>query len=105
MIGKFIKICRADDIDDGAFLPFTVDGHEIILARDGGQIYATANTCSHDGSNLGSGRLADGQLVCPRHGARFDIRTGQATRMPAIAGIETYDVIIENGDVYIALPE
>lgn len=105
MISQFIRVCRREDIPKGTVRAYHVDNHDIILANDNGRIYALSNTCSHDGGELGEGSLIDGQVVCPRHGARFDIKTGQATRMPAVVGVQKYEVKEEDGDILVALGE
>ena len=56
-----------------------------------GIFIAIDNICTHDGGNLGEGNVVKGQIQCPRHGARFDLKTGQVTRMPAVIGINTYE--------------
>jgi 3-phenylpropionate/trans-cinnamate dioxygenase ferredoxin subunit len=100
---SFIHVCRLDEIEEGKTRVFMVEGREILLASQNGKVYALENICSHDGGILGSGAIVDGQIECPRHGARFDVETGHATRMPAVAEIESYEVKITNGDVFIAL--
>jgi 3-phenylpropionate/trans-cinnamate dioxygenase ferredoxin subunit len=80
-----------------------VNGRPIVLVRYDGTIYALDDLCTHDGGSLGDGGAIGGEIVCPRHGARFDIRTGAATRTPAAFGIKTYDVIIEGDDVYVGI--
>jgi 3-phenylpropionate/trans-cinnamate dioxygenase ferredoxin subunit len=99
----FVPVCRLEEIEEGKTKVVMVDGHEILLARQNGEAYALENVCSHDGGVLGEGEVVDGQIECPRHGARFDIVTGRATRMPAIADVRSFEVIVENGEVLISL--
>ena len=65
--------------------------------------YAIEDQCTHDGGPLGEGKLdgATGQIVCPRHGARFDLRTGAALTLPAIEPVPVYEVRIEGGDILV----
>lgn len=102
-MSEFIRVCPADDIPDGATKPVEIENRRVILARLNGDIYALENLCTHDGGDMSEGKIIDGQLQCPRHGALFDIKTGDATQMPAVMGINTFDVKIENGDVLVAL--
>lgn len=102
MIDKFVKVCREDEMAEGSIKTFNVGDKSIALVKDDGAIYAIDDICTHDGGDLGGGDLVDGQIQCPRHGARFDLRTGEATQMPAVIGIETYEVRIEDGDVLVA---
>lgn len=103
MVGQFVKVCAAHEVQEGHTGIFSVNGKSIMLAKERGTIYALESICSHDGGYLGEGKLAEGQIECPRHGARFDIKTGEATRMPAIVGIAKYEVKVEDETVYVAL--
>lgn len=103
MAAQFIKVCRADEVEEDRIKPVKVNSREIILIRVRGSVYALENACSHDGGILGGGVIADGQIECPRHGARFDIRTGEATRMPAVAGIETFEVKEDDGHILVSV--
>ncbi|UCD94286.1 MAG: non-heme iron oxygenase ferredoxin subunit [Candidatus Zixiibacteriota bacterium] len=99
---SFIRVCRFDEIEEGKTKVIMFEGREILLARQNGKVYALENICSHDGGILGEGAVVDGQVECPRHGARFDIETGQAMRMPAVAEIESFEVRIADGDVLVS---
>ena len=105
MVTQFERVCRTDDVAEGASRVFTVGDKSILVARLDGKFYAIDNICSHDGGDLGEGEVMDCQVECPRHGARFDIRTGEATRMPAAYGVDTYDVKVENDEVFVAVEE
>jgi 3-phenylpropionate/trans-cinnamate dioxygenase ferredoxin subunit len=102
MVTQFIRVCRADEVEEGRIKPVKVNGREIILTRISGSVYALENICSHDGGILGGGVIADGQIECPRHGAHFDIKTGEATRMPAVADIETFEVKEDDGQILVS---
>jgi 3-phenylpropionate/trans-cinnamate dioxygenase ferredoxin subunit len=71
----------------------------------GGELYALEDRCSHDGGQLCEGEFdaEAGVAVCPRHGARFDIRTGRALTLPAYLPVETYPVRIEDGRVLVEI--
>lgn len=106
MVAEFVKVCGENEIEEKRTKTVTVNGLPVILARENGNIYALEGLCSHDGGEFKADeKLIDNQIVCPRHGARFSIKTGDATQMPAIVGIETYKVKVENGDVYVAIEE
>lgn len=99
----FVKASRVDEIEEGGIKTVMVQGRGILLIRQNDAIYALENVCSHDGGPLGEGYTVDNEIECPRHGARFDIKTGQATQMPAIVGIENYEVKVENGEIFVAV--
>jgi len=73
----------------------------IALCNVGGTIFAIDDVCTHDGGPLGEGELFGSEIECPRHGARFDVRSGRVTRMPAVAPVKTYDVEEEAGGLYV----
>lgn len=103
MADGFVKVCDGLELVEGAVKTVSADEKLILLARYRGIVYAVDDICTHDGGELGDGDLVDGQVQCPRHGARFDLKTGDATRMPAIIGIGTYDVKVENGQIFVAV--
>ena len=80
---------------------FSADGRSIALANAGGDFYALADVCTHDGGPLGEGMLWDTDIECPRHGARFDIRTGRVMALPAVLPVRTYPVQIEGDEVLV----
>lgn len=101
---QYTRVCNVEDVGEGTAKVVDVNGTSVLLAKLDGNFYAIDNICSHDGGDLGEGELVgDGQVECPRHGARFDIRTGEVTRMPAAVGVDRYDVKVEDGSVYIAV--
>jgi len=104
MVSEYLKVCQEIDIQDEDSKLFTIDGKSIILAKYEGKIYALDGICNHDGGEFDDdSEVVDGQIECPRHGARFDLKTGKPTRMPAVIGINSYEVKIENGNVLVAL--
>jgi 3-phenylpropionate/trans-cinnamate dioxygenase ferredoxin component len=100
-MAKFVKVGRAGEIPPGEKRVYDVDGYGVVVANLGGEYFAVEDVCTHDGGPLGEGELQNGHLVCPRHGARFDVRTGDALTMPAFEPIGTYAVKVENGDLLI----
>ncbi|MEE8422315.1 MAG: non-heme iron oxygenase ferredoxin subunit [Dehalococcoidia bacterium] len=76
-------------------------GRRIALSNIGGQLYAIDDVCSHDEGPLGEGTLLGDRVICPRHGASFDPRTGKALTLPAVRDVATYEVTVEGSDVYI----
>ncbi len=105
MIGQYLRLCAEKELAEGQMREFHLNGKDIILLKVRGKFYALDNLCTHDGGDLSGGDIINGEIECPRHGARFNIQTGAATRFPAVVGIGTYDVKIENGEVFLALPE
>ncbi|MCE9636650.1 MAG: non-heme iron oxygenase ferredoxin subunit [Planctomycetes bacterium] len=112
------KLCAVADLPEGAAKTFDVGGFSLAAARAGMRVFVLENRCSHDDGPLGQGRLvASGDLAtgnlatpgaaeieCPRHGGRFDLATGRATRMPSISPIETFDAKIDGESVWVDVP-
>jgi apoptosis-inducing factor 3 len=96
-------VARADTIGDGDVVGIDVDGAPIALYRLGNDIFATDGMCTHAVGLLADGWVEDGEIECPLHQARFDIRTGKALCAPATEDLRTYPVKVENGNVLIDL--
>jgi 3-phenylpropionate/trans-cinnamate dioxygenase ferredoxin component len=99
----FVKVCAVTALADGVAKSFTIGEEIIILAKWEGNIHALSGECTHDGNDLDGSTVANGQIECPRHGAKFDIMTGNVLRMPAVVGLRKYDVKEVNGEVFVAL--
>lgn len=99
----FHSVLKEEDLTPGKMKCVEVDGHKIALYNVDGTVYATDDTCSHAEASLTEGEL-DGCIVkCPKHGAKFDVKTGQALSLPAWAPVETYEVKVENGEIKVAI--
>lgn len=100
-MAKFVKVARVEDIQPGEKRIYEVDGILVVLVNLNGEFYAIEDTCTHDGGPLGEGEMQNGHLICPRHGARFDIRTGAALSLPAVDPTPIYEVRVQDGDIYV----
>jgi 3-phenylpropionate/trans-cinnamate dioxygenase ferredoxin subunit len=98
---KFVKVARADEIAPGEKKIVEVDGVLVVVVNLDGHFYAIEDVCTHDGGPLGEGELDGCELICPRHGARFDVRTGEALTLPAFEAAPVYEVRVENGNVLV----
>lgn len=104
-MSEFIKVATLDEIPVNGSKLVEVDMFEIALFNLDGEIYAIENVCTHDGGPLVEGSIVNGyEVECPRHGARFDIRTGAALSLPAFEPTTSYEVRIEGQDVLIESP-
>ena len=102
-MGRWVNVGRADQIGPGEKKIFEVDGITVVVVNLAGEYFCVEDVCTHDGGPLGEGDLDDGQLVCPRHGARFDVRTGEAKKLPAVEGIAAYPVKVVEGEIQIGI--
>jgi 3-phenylpropionate/trans-cinnamate dioxygenase ferredoxin subunit len=102
---RWVEVAAADEIAEGEVKTYEVQGERVAIARADGQLFAVQNVCSHDDGPLGEGEVDGHCIVCPRHGAKFDVRTGEALTMPAVSPIESFTVKEEAGKIVLALPE
>lgn len=105
-MAEFEQVASVDEIQPGARLSVFVDDIPVLLIQhDDGTYSAVEDVCTHDGQPLTDGPVSDGEITCPRHGARFDLRTGQAKCMPGTESVPIYDVKIEDGSIWLKLCE
>ena len=99
-------VCRFDDIADGEIRRVDVGRLEIALIRVGDGVYAIGDRCSHQNVSLSEGEIDLDEMVleCPKHGAAFSLETGAAMSLPAVKGVPSYEVSVEDGDVKVVLP-
>lgn len=103
MAEQWVTFCNLGDIASGAREVFDLERNSIILFNVEGQYFAVENLCSHEEYELAEGELKDCVLECPKHGATFDIRTGQHLSTPAYFPINVYPTRIENREVQVML--
>src|ERR687889_2091389 len=97
-----VMVGKASDIGEGNMAHLTVGGKEILIAKVGGRYYATGNTCSHAGAELHEGELNGKELICPWHGAKWDVTTGNLICFPQkLKPEESFKVSVENDTVYV----
>ena len=97
------RVARADEIPPERVAVYEVGDHDVAVCNVGGAFYAIDDVCTHDGGALDQGELEGEEIECPRHGARFDVRTGQATQLPAFEPVETHPVRLEGDEVLIGV--
>ena len=103
-MSQSIQIAAVTDLPAGASKLVEVNRTRIALFNLDGEIYAIEDVCTHDGGPLVEGKLVNGcQIQCPRHGARFDLRTGADLSFPAFEPTRTYAVQIREGLIWIEL--
>ena len=100
---RWTQVASAEDVAPDELTPVSTDRGPVVLANVEGRIYALEDRCSHQDYPLSAGELEDGELECIFHGARFDLCTGRATRLPAVAPVRTFEVEVRDGGVYLRL--
>jgi len=105
-MSDYIKVAAESAVAEGQARVFDVEGDErVVLCKVAGKCYAIADICTHDGGPLGEGDLDGYEIICPRHGARFDVRTGAVLAFPAIMPVASYAVMVADGDVLVKIDE
>lgn len=105
MAETWVRVAAAADVAEGSVIAVRVGEREIAIYHlPGGEYRATDNICSHEYAQLSDGWLENGEIECPLHAARFDIRTGKALCAPAETDIATFEVKREGADLLLRLP-
>lgn len=97
----FVYAAKVSDVPLGKVKVVEVGDEELALCNVGGEIYAIANVCTHDDGPLGEGMLLGEEIECPRHGARFSVRSGEVRTLPAIIPIPTFEVRVEGDEILV----
>lgn len=100
---KYYPVIGLEDFPTGERLFVEVDGNAIVIFNIGGHFFAIADVCTHDNGELGDGELEGYEVICPRHGARFDVRNGKALCAPAFTDTRSYPVRVSEGKLEIGL--
>jgi 3-phenylpropionate/trans-cinnamate dioxygenase ferredoxin subunit len=100
-----VKVADRSLVPPGEKRLLDVDGRAIALFNVDGTFYAIDDLCTHDGGPLAEGKLIGCEIQCPRHGARFDVRTGKALCMPAIEPVATHRVEVRGDEVFLVIED
>ena len=100
---ELIDICPVDDLPPGDMRLVEWEDLEIGVFNCAGELLAIEDRCSHDDGNLVEGELDEDTctIECPRHGSKFDLRTGKPTNLPAYVPVDTFPVSVRNGVIKI----
>jgi 3-phenylpropionate/trans-cinnamate dioxygenase ferredoxin subunit len=101
---QFYPVGELADLEDGEQIFVEIGDVDLVIFQIADQVFAIGDVCSHDGAPLGEGEIEDFEVICPRHGARFDIRSGKATALPAVEDIPAYPVRINEGQIEVGVP-
>ena len=100
-----VEVCTLEELRPGTSRVVRDRAFDVAVYNLDGDLYALEDRCSHDDGPLCEGELdaEAGACVCPRHGARIDIRTGRALSLPAVLPVQTFPVVVEDGRVLVEL--
>ena len=97
----FVKVANTEDIQPSQMKEVEVNGEKACLANVEGKYYAIGNVCTHLGGPLAQGKLEGYEVQCPWHGSRFDIRTGNVVRPPALRSEPAYEIKVEDDNILV----
>jgi 3-phenylpropionate/trans-cinnamate dioxygenase ferredoxin subunit len=97
----FERACALADVPTDEALAVTVGPYAVAIARDGDEVFALQDQCSHAAVSLSEGEVSDCTVECWLHGSRFDLRTGKPTGLPATVPVATFPVDVRGDDVYV----
>lgn len=100
-MSDWTPVCHIDELPPGSHRTVDLDGTQVAVFNLGGELYAIEDLCTHDGGVLTGGPVEGDEIVCPRHGARFSIRTGEALTPPAYESTAAFPVRVEDGVVHV----
>ena len=100
---KFYPVIQASELKNGERIFLEIKGEPVVIFNIAGNFYAIRDACTHDDNPLGDGDLDGYEVLCPRHGARFDVRSGKATHMPAVTDTPYYPTRVVDGMLEILI--
>lgn len=101
----FVSVANVDDLPDGKAMGFDVAGTSIVLCKKGAEVFAFEGLCSHAFKPLVGARVRGDTMMCPHHGARFDLKTGAVAASPAVRGLKTYSTRLNGGMIEVKIEE
>lgn len=102
-MGKWVAVCKVSDVPTGGKKVVHTSWVDLVVCHVDGNYYAIEDVCTHDGGELGSGRLEGDVIICPRHGARFCVRDGRVLSPPAYEDVSCFPVRIHDGKIEVWL--
>lgn len=101
MSENFVKVAEAKEIAPSSMKAVEVEGEKVCIINTEGNYYAIGNICTHVGGPLDEGTLQGYEVECPWHGSKFDVRTGEPTKSPAVRAVPKYEVKIDGNNVLV----
>ena len=102
---NYLEIAPESELSNGERMFVDIGDTPIVIFNIAGKLYAIGDVCTHDDGPLGDGDIEGFNVICPRHGAEFDVRTGKVASMPAVVDIPAYPVRVVDGMIEIGVPK
>jgi 3-phenylpropionate/trans-cinnamate dioxygenase ferredoxin subunit len=100
-MSAWVDVARLEDLPPGTRRVVEVEGAQVAVFNIDGELHAIEDVCTHDGGELASGELAGEVIICPRHGARFSVKTGAVLGPPAYEALHVFPLRVEEGVVQV----
>lgn len=100
-MSDWVDVAPAVSLAEGEHVVVDLDGVAVAVFNLDGQYYAIEDACTHDGAEIASGRLDGWEIICPRHGARFCVKTGKVLKGPAYEDLACFPVRVEDGMIQV----
>lgn len=100
----WVTVAKASEVAPSTAQVVEADGLRLALCNTGDGFYAIDDVCTHDGGPLDQGELDGDEIECPRHGARFDVKTGRALCLPAVRPVKTYATRLAGDTIEVEIP-
>ena len=97
----WVDVVAENALAEGENIVADIEGVDVAIFKIAGQFYAIEDACTHDGAEIASGNIEGDEIICPRHGARFCIKTGVVKSAPAYEDIECFPIQIKNGRIQV----
>jgi len=102
---NWVRAASRDELADDSVKRVQVGAQTVALVRSGGQYYALEDCCSHEEASLSEGFVEAGHIECPRHGALFDLVSGEPISLPATRPVGTWTVRVQGNDILVGMPD
>lgn len=99
----FIQVADVSEVPESGKLCLEVEDRYVLIVKIGEDYYCIDDVCTHDGGTLGDGELNEFCIACPRHGAEFDVRTGEAVTMPATEDTASHQIEVRGSELWVKL--
>ena len=104
-MGEFVKVATTEEIPVGKMKGVEVNDQKVVVVHTDKGFFALVDECTHDSAPISGGRIRNGHLLCIRHGAQFDPKTGAVLAPPAVVPLDTLELKIEGDDILVMVDD